>query len=197
MRCEEMIYGYARVSTIKQSKFGTSLKEQEKELKEMGAEIIYSDIYTGTKKDRPNFTKLLSEVKSGDTVCCTKLDRFSRNLINGIQTINELSEKGVIVHIKNLGIIDNTTTGKLITNILLSVAQFEAEMIKERMLLGKQESGHFGGRKKTYYGKRADEALKILDTHTYKETEIITGISVPTLARLKRAKKDSELAPAI
>ena len=63
-----MIYGYARVSTKKQAKDGNSLRAQELSLKAKGATKIYKDTYTGTTRNRPEFDKLLNELKNGDTI---------------------------------------------------------------------------------------------------------------------------------
>ena len=77
-----MIYGYARVSTINQRNYGNSLEEQTNQLKEAGAERIFTDSFTGTKVDRPEFQELLHELRSGDTLIVTKLDRFARSVSN-------------------------------------------------------------------------------------------------------------------
>ena len=68
-----MIYGYGRVSTKGQAKDGNSLEAQERLLKEHGAEVIYMDSVTGTKMTRPEFDKLLEELKAGDTLVVAKL----------------------------------------------------------------------------------------------------------------------------
>lgn len=72
-----MIYGYGRVSTKGQAKDGNSLEAQERLLKEHGAEVIYMDSFTGKKITRPEFDKLLEELKVGDTLVVAKLDRFA------------------------------------------------------------------------------------------------------------------------
>ena len=61
----DMIYGYARVSTKGQAKDGNSLESQIEILRENGAVEIYSDSFTGTKTDRPEFNKLLEVLKAG------------------------------------------------------------------------------------------------------------------------------------
>lgn len=66
-----MIYGYARVSTVGQKNDGNSLEEQSARLRENGAAAIYVDAFTGTKMDRPEFSKLLEVVKDGDTIMAT------------------------------------------------------------------------------------------------------------------------------
>ena len=78
-----MIYGYARVSTKGQEKNGNSLENQIELLKENGAAEIYADSFTGTKTDRPEFKKLLTVLKEGDTLIVTKLDRFARSMMQG------------------------------------------------------------------------------------------------------------------
>jgi len=68
-----MKYGYARVSTLHQD-----LAAQIQQLERVGCDKIYKDKFTGTKRDRPNFNKLLEVLKEGDTLTVTKLDRFAR-----------------------------------------------------------------------------------------------------------------------
>ena len=117
-----MIYGYARVSTKGQARDGNSLDGQATLLKEAGATKIYYDSFTGRKMDRPEFDKLKSVLKSGDKLIVTKLDRFARSAAQGSQLIESLIEHGITVHVLNIGVMDNTPTGKLIRNIMLSFA---------------------------------------------------------------------------
>lgn len=135
-----MEYGYARVSTRKQAKDGNSLEAQEKLLKEAGATIIFKESYTGTSKDRPELNKLLNMIKSGDTLLVTKLDRIARSLNQGSILVNELIEKGVTVHILNIGVMNNSPSNKLIRNIFFAFAEFERDMIVERTSEGRYEA---------------------------------------------------------
>ena len=66
-----VIYGYARVSTKGQARDGNSLEAQEKALLEAGVAEIYTDVFTGTKTDRPEFDKLIAKIKEGDTLVVT------------------------------------------------------------------------------------------------------------------------------
>ena len=132
-----MIYGYARVSTTGQARDGNSLEGQNAELKAAGCEQIYHDSFTGTKMDRPEFTKLLGMLQEGDRLTVTKLDRFARTAAGGIECIRDLLERGVSVHILNMGLIDNTPTGRLMVTMLLAFAEFERDMIVERTMTGK------------------------------------------------------------
>ena len=147
-----MIYGYARVSTAGQQKDGNSLEDQENSLREHGAVKIYRDTFTGMKLERPQFQELLSVVQSGDTIIATKLDRVSRSASQGIMLVDSLLDRGVRLHILNMGVMDNSSTGRLIRNIMFSFAEFERDMIVERTNEGKaiarQKEGYKEGRKK-------------------------------------------------
>ena len=187
-----MVYGYARVSTKGQAKDGNSLEGQETELREAGAEIIFSDAFTGTKAHRPELDKLLSQIQEGDKLIVTKLDRIARSVTQGIELVNALIEKGVIVHILNMGIMDNTPTGKLIRTIMLAFAEFERDMIVERTQEGKaiakQKPDYKEGRPKKFGRKQIELALSLLEENSYKQVEEQTGISNSTLIRAKKAK---------
>lgn len=132
-----MIYGYARVSTIKQGRDGNSLEDQERRLREAGCSEIRHDAYTGTKMDRPEFTKLLSKLQAGDTLVVTKLDRFARKAAEGAATVQALIDRGVNVHILNMGRADSTPMGKLMLQVMFAFAEFERDMIVERTQTGK------------------------------------------------------------
>ena len=132
-----MIYGYARVSTKGQAKDGNSLESQEKTLRENGAQTIYLESFTGTKKDRPQLNKLMGVLKEGDTVIVTKLDRIARSTRDGLDIIEELLSKGVTINILNMAKFDNTPSGKLMRTVFLAFAEFERDMIVERTTEGK------------------------------------------------------------
>lgn len=195
-RCEKgkklVKYGYARVSTLNQD-----LEAQIQILSKEGCDEIYSEKFTGTKFDRPKFQELLSVLESGDTLVVTKLDRFARSTENAIQTIKMLFEKGVKVHIINMGVVEDTPTGRLMFNIMSAFAEFERDMIVERTQEGKAiaklNPDFKEGRPKKYNKEKMDYALKLLETESYRKVEKITGISISTLQREKRkrsAEKD-------
>lgn len=143
-------YGYARVSTNGQARDGNSLQEQREKLIENGAVEIFEESCTGTTIDRPEFDKLLSLLKQGDTLIVTKLDRFARTAPDAANLIRGLVAKGIKVHILNMGIAENTPMGKLMVTMLLAFAEFERDMIVERTQAGKsiakQKEGYREGR---------------------------------------------------
>ena len=195
-----MIYGYIRVSTVKQANEGNSLEGQQKLLLENGVNIenIYQDTYTGTKADRPEFTKLLNELKDGDTLVITKLDRFARSMIEGSKVVNDLIERGIRVNVLNIGMMDNTPSSKLIRNIFFSFAEFERDMIVERTLEGKQikmekDVDATLGRPKKYKKAQRETALKLLEKHSYNQVSEMTGISRRTLIRYKKEAEQQHI----
>lgn len=186
-----MIYGYARVSTKGQAKEGNSLEQQVDQLKTNGAVKIYLDSFTGTKTDRPEFNRLLAELKAGDILIVTKLDRLARSITQGSELVNQLINKGIKVNILNIGIMDNTPASKLIRNIFLSFAEFERDMIVERTQEGKAiaktKEGFKEGRPKKYTDEQLDNALSMLTVNggdkSYNEVAELLGISKSTLIR--------------
>ncbi len=183
-----MKYGYARVSTVHQD-----LELQLQALEKEGCDKIYSEKFTGTKADRPKFKELLSLLEEGDTLVITKLDRFARSTVDAIQTVKGLFDKGVKVHILNMGLVENTPTGKLVFNVMSAFAEFERDMIVERTQEGKaiakQREDFREGRPNKFTKKQVEHALKLLQTHSYKEVEETTGISKSTLIRAKKKRE--------
>ncbi len=183
-----MKIGYARVSTLSQN-----LDVQIEKLKASGCDFIYKEKITGTIKNRPEFEKALQRLKKGDTLVVTRLDRFARSLNHSIELIKELFEKGINIEILNLGKIENTPTGNLIFAIFSAFSEFENSLRRERIYEGKlkaKENPNFKqGRPKVYNKDRLDNALRVKETHTWKETEHITGISYSTLYNYKKQKE--------
>ncbi|MFV8808443.1 recombinase family protein [Aerococcus urinaeequi] len=182
-----MKYGYARVSTRHQD-----LEGQLRQLEEEHCDQIFFEKITGTKSDRPDFKKLLEAVRSGDTIVVTKLDRFARSTQDALNTIKYLFEKGVRVNVLNLGIIENTSTGRLIFTIFSAFADFERDLIVERTQEGKeiakQRPGFKEGRPRKFSQQQIELGMKLLETHSYTEVEKMTGISKSTLTRYKRKR---------
>ena len=187
-----MIYGYMRVSTAGQVK-GNSLEEQKRVLEANGATVIYQDTFTGTKSSRPNLSILLARLQEEDTLVVTKLDRFARNTVDGINMVHDLLKRGVKVNILNMGMVDNTPTGELILTVMLGFAEFERDMIVQRTQEGKaiakMKEGFTEGRPRKFTEEEMDWAISLLDTNSYKEVAEITNISKSTLIREVKKRK--------
>lgn len=188
-----MIYGYARVSTAAQGRDGNSLEDQVAALQNYGCQTIIEESFSGKTMERPKFQKLLNELHEGDTLVVCKLDRFARTAIEGVQTVRELFERGVRVHILNMGLIENTLTGNLILTVMLAFAEYERGMIIERTQTGKsvakQNPNFKDGRPKKFTPQQLQLGISLLQQgHTYKQVTAMTGISKSTLIRENRKK---------
>ena len=191
-----MNYGYARVSTTKQG-YGNSLEEQLLQLFEAGCDEVIEEKFSAKTNDRPQLKILLEKLKEGDTFTVTKLDRFARSLIDGTKLVQELLDRGIKINILNIGVMDNTTSSKLIRNIFLSFAEFERDMILERTREGKEiartKEGYKEGRPKKFTKEQIGLALSMLSVNggdkSYKDVERLIGISVSTLKRENNKRK--------
>ena len=184
-----MKYGYARVSTKGQLD-GNSIEEQTNAILAVYADAeIIIESYSGAK-ERAIFNQLLDKARANDYIIVTKLDRFCRTTKEGLGYIDLLMNKGVKIHILNMGLIENSPMGRLIITNLFAFAEFERAMIIERTqggkAIAKQRADFKEGRPKKYSSKKINHALELLESYSYKQVEELTGISKSTLIRAKR-----------
>ena len=168
-----MEYGYIRVSSKSQAE-NNSLSEQEQMiLEKYPSAEIYREVYTAAKdfNNRMVFNDLINRLTDGDCLIVCKMDRFCRNVREGLDIIEYLMDKGIKIDILNLGVIDNTPVGRLTYTILLSFAEFERNMIVERTRAGRelarQKDGYTEGRPKKFSRTQIDLALQLLENHSY------------------------------
>jgi DNA invertase Pin-like site-specific DNA recombinase len=129
------------VSTITQT-----LEQQTEALTAAGAGKIFHDIMSGARDDRPGFTECLQYLREGDTLIVWRLDRLGRNMRSIVNTLHDLTERGVNVRSLHDGVDTSTSTGRMVAGILMSIAEYERELIRERTAL-KLEHARKSGRK--------------------------------------------------
>ena len=189
-----MKYGYARVSTIHQRKDGNSLEDQRNQLQQEGCDFIVEEQFTGARMDRPKFQRLCALLEEGDTLVVCKLDRFARTVVEGALTCRMLMQRGVRIHILNMGVIEDTPVGRLILTTFLAFAEFERSLIIERTQTGKaaarSRTGFRDGRPPKFTPEQIDHAIGLLETHSYKQVTKMTGISRSTLQRENRKRRN-------
>ncbi|WP_245396995.1 recombinase family protein, partial [Clostridioides difficile] len=81
---------------------------------------------------------MVNQMRDGDKLVVTKLDRLARNATEGINLIQNLFDSGISVHVLNVGLLENTTLGKFFITTLLAVAEMERNLILERTFAGKE-----------------------------------------------------------
>ena len=179
---KNFIFGYARVSTEQQN-----LDRQLDALKRYGAQIIYNEKMTGTKKDRPELNKLIERLAPGDTVVIESLSRLGRSTKDLISLMEMFESKQVNVVSLKESIDTTSSTGKLVFTIMSAIAQFERDIIADRTKEGLKAArarGRNGGRPKAAADK-VRQAVKLYSSgdYTVKEIEQLTGIKKSTLYR--------------
>ena len=134
------IIGYARVSTREQAIDFCALEQQIARLKMAGATDILYDVDSGTKDNRPNFQKLkgMIERREIDEVIVTRIDRPTRSLITLRDFVEHFEKSGVNFQILDQQIDLSTAQGKLMVNILGSLAEWEVDLLSERVRHGKE-----------------------------------------------------------
>ena len=109
----------------------------------------------------------------------TKLDRFARSAEDGVNLIKELFSKGIKVRILNMGLVEDTLMGRLILRMLSAIAEFDRDMIVERLAEGKaiakQNPDFSEGRPKKYTEKQVAHALQLLETNSYTQRKKLQG----------------------
>ncbi|MBA2851169.1 DNA invertase Pin-like site-specific DNA recombinase [Methanococcus maripaludis] len=184
-----MIIGYARVSTKDQK-----LDRQIDELKSFGCEKIFLEKISGTKKNRPEFDKMLEMLRKNDLVVVSELTRLSRSTKDLIDIMNRFEQMEVSVKsLKEAWLDTSTAHGKLLFTIFAGLAEFERDLISERVKSGlnaARSRGKLGGRP-TVTNEKIKLALKMYDSKEYSINEILkaTGISKSTLYNYLEKRK--------
>ena len=182
-----MLVGYARVSTTDQN-----LDLQKDALHAAGCERLLTDTVSGARAERPGLTAALQECRSGDTLVVWKLDRLGRSLPHLVETVRELSVRGVGFKSLQEQIDTTTSSGTLIFHLFAALAEFERDLIRERTnagLAAARARGRNGGRPKGVDQKKqkAALALKKDGRHSIREICDIVGISRNTYYKYTRS----------
>jgi DNA invertase Pin-like site-specific DNA recombinase len=150
--------GYTRVSTASQD-----AQLQVDALLAAGVQKrdVFADVTSGSRNaiDRPGMRKLLEYAKPGDTVVVWRVDRLGRSLIDVLNTVNLLREREVQVKSISDGIDPSTSTGRLMLNMLATLAEYERELIVERVNAG-IAAARAGG---TRFGRPRSDPLVIAE----------------------------------
>ncbi|OWV41802.1 recombinase family protein [Mameliella alba] len=178
-----MLIGYARTSTLEQQ---AGLEAQIQELKAIGCEKVWQE-QTSSVSKRDALAQAIEFCREGDVFVVTKLDRLARSVRHLGELIDDLEARKVGLRVLSLGLDTTTATGKLMLNVLGSVAQFEREMMLERQREGiakAKAEGKYKGRQPT--AKAKSKAVKDLigQGHTKRAVAAELGISERSVYRV-------------
>ena len=146
-----MLIGYIRVSKADGSQ-STDLQRDALLAAGVDQAQLYEDQASGKREDRPGLTSCLKALRDGDTLMVWKLDRLGRNLRHLINTVHDLTARGVGLKVltgQGAAIDTTSAAGKLVFGILAALAEFERELISERTVAGLASArarGRKGGR---------------------------------------------------
>lgn len=165
-----MIIGYARVSTDDQN-----LDAQTDALTAAGAERIFAEKISGTKRQRPELGALLDQLRPGDVVVVAKYDRLARSLRDLLDLVEAIKDRGAGFRSLAEDIDTTTPAGELIFHVFASIAHFERRRIAERTREGLQAAkarGRAGGRPPALTAAQKAEVRRMRDDEQRAISEI-------------------------
>ena len=193
------LLGYTRVSTASQD-----ARLQLDALVDSGVQKrdVFADVTSGSRTaiERPGMKRLLDYAESGDTVVVWRIDRLGRSLIDVLNTVNLMRDKGVKIKSLSDGIDPETTSGRLMLGMLATLAEYERELITERVNAGiaaAKQSGTRFGRPPVDPAVIAEKLDIARDARakgrTAEEAARLVGWSRATLYRHQQAARDRDM----
>lgn len=188
-----MKIGYARTSTLDQQ---ASFEAQIRDLEQAGAEKVFREQISSVGQ-RTQLDAALDYIRDGDTLLVTRLDRLARSVEHLVQITGTIARKGASLHILQMDLDTGTPTGKLMVNLLGSIAQFERELMLERQREGiarAKAEGKYQGRVPT--ARRQANKVVELRGQGIKPEEIghRLGISRASVFRILKDARDRAAA---
>lgn len=178
-------YIYSRTSTSSQD-----TSNQTVHLRSLFPDAVVVEEVASGIKSRPALERLVQQLQSGDTLVVAALDRLGRRTSEILVLIEDLQKRGVILRSIREGIDYGTIMGKLITQVLCSVAELERNILSERTklaLAAKRKQGIIGGRRPTYSAELISKAKSLRRRgKTLKEVSGRTGISISRIYQLTK-----------
>ncbi|HBB7710861.1 TPA: recombinase family protein [Escherichia coli] len=184
-----MLIGYARVSTGEQD-----LQQQRDELQSAGCTRIFAEKVTGTHAKRPELTRMLDHLRTGDVVTVTRLDRLARSTRDLLDIAEQLQAKDAGLRSLAEPWADTTSpAGRMVLTIFGGIAEFERSLIVERTRNGRAAArarGVYFGPPRVLTPERLAHARRLLDEgHGMDEAASLIGVHRSTLWRGLRKKE--------
>lgn len=188
-----MLIGYARTSTLDQT---AGLEAQQRDLTAAGCERTYVEQVSSVDVgDRQELARALDNLRPGDALVVTKLDRLARSMAHLMNLLNVIDGKGASLLILSMNLNTGSPTGRLMLNVLGSVAQFEREIMLERQREGiakAKAAGQYKGRAPTAKAKEAQVADLAGQDMSLSEIARRLGIGKASVHRILKARKEAE-----
>ena len=192
MTANTVLIGYARTSTIDQK---AGLEAQLRDLEAAGCTKVFREEISSVAAKRPQLEAALEWVREGDVLVVTKLDRLARSVADLVSITETLKGKGVGLRILAMNLDTSTPTGKLMLNLLGSIAEFERELMLERQREGiakAKAEGKYKGRAPTARAKAEDVLRLKAEGMTGDAIAAELGIGRASVFRILRAERGEE-----
>lgn len=138
-----MVFGYGRVSTKDQN------SARQKEALQNKCDVYFEDKMSGRNMERPEFQKMIEQLRPGDSVMVVSIDRLGRNLKELVELSSKLKDMGVNIVALNQGIDTSSKMGQLFYNFMALMSEMELMFIQERQREGielAKREGRYKGR---------------------------------------------------
>ncbi|MBG6191673.1 DNA invertase Pin-like site-specific DNA recombinase [Arthrobacter sp. CAN_A212] len=183
--------GYARVSTGDQD-----AALQEDALKAAGCYRIFTDTASGLLETRPELSKVLDQLRPGDTLVVWRLDRLGRSIRHLIDQLAGLQERGIGFRSLQENIDTTSSGGRLVFHVFAALAEFERDLIRERTHAGLQAArarGRSGGRPALLTKDKLRTARRLYEQQdmTVEQIGKVLGVSRTTIYRALRKAPDT------
>ena len=187
---DPVVFGYIRVSQVEGE---SGLATQRRTLNDHGLrdDRIFTDVASGKNMRRPSWTELRGMLKPGDTVVVPRIDRLARNLTEGLKTIEELHDQGINIRslAEGLDTGDDSPTSRLMLHMLLSLAEWERDTIRDRIKAGVDRAtseGRIGGRPPALSSEKVEAVKAFLENGGAVSAAARTfGVSRPTVRAVR------------
>lgn len=155
--------------------------------------MVIDRVPSGKKKKYDGFGKLLVRLRPGDVLIIPSIDRVSHSASDFEGLMAGLLNRGVAIRVLNFGTLDDSPEGRMMQQAVRAFAEFEKAMVVERTQERKTEARKDitfrEGRPRKYGWQELSSAVRLLETHSYKQVSEMTGISVSTLKRARIAEE--------
>lgn len=183
--------GYGRISTSDQNS-----SSQEDALRKANVDSMFIDTFTGTKASRPQLDRMKEQLRSGDTLVVTRLDRLGRSTKDLLNLVSDLEDQKVNLEVLEQSINTSTPEGKVFLTMIAAFAEFERNIMQSRTMDGlaaARARGRVGGRKTVMTQSKISNAKRMYaDGMPITEIAEVLGVSRPTVYRTLDVKQGKE-----
>ncbi|KGJ72035.1 transposon Tn552 DNA-invertase BinR [Cryobacterium roopkundense] len=195
-----MLVGYMRVSKTDGSQ-STDLQRDALLLAGVDADHLYEDHASGKKDDRPQLAACLKALRDGDTLLVWKLDRLGRDLRHLVNTVHDLTDRGIGLKVltgEGAAIDTTTASGKLVFGIFAALAEFERALISERTIAGltaARARGRKGGRPYKMTAAKVRTAMAAMGQKETKVGDLCKELGITRQTLYRHVSPSGKLRP--